>query len=314
MYDSGPTGESSNLNNRMAEQTQRPPNALRDVTAVIVTYNSAEAIGPCLAALDGISCIVVDNASDDDTCSIAGRLRPDALVLRNEGNFGYARAVNRGFENVAGPYGLLLNPDAICTTESLAALRRAFDLYPDAGIVAPLVVDAAGQPSLPVMGPGERTHRPAAFLPEGPFCAWFVVGAAWIFAMDAWRQIGGFDPIIFMYGEDTDLCLRLSARKRAMIIVPEARIAHLGGRSSRVDWRVRWRKDWHMTWSHFYVSGKHGGADEARQEARRTLFRHGFKTLLYVLLLRPKRVLGNLARAHAALTYLRGGGAQTEKR
>ena len=314
MYDNCLISKSSDFPDCMIQQAQqRPtPDAPHDVTAVIVTYNSAGMIGPCLAALRGTPCIIVDNASDDDTCAIARRLRPDALVLRNDKNIGYGRAANRGFESVATPYAILLNPDTICTVEALAPMRRAFDLFPDSGIVAPLLLDAAGKPSLPIMGPRERTHRPAPLPPEAPFCTWFVTAAAWLCAMDAWRKIGGFDPAIFMYGEDVDLCLRMGASGRAMIIVPDARVPHLGGRSSRIDWRVRWRKDWHMTWGHFYVQGKHGEISQARTEAWRILFRHSLKVLLYVVLLRLPRVLGNLARAHAALTYLRNGVAQSD--
>ena len=307
MYDNSLGRESPDFSGGMThpEQQRLNPDAPRDITAVIVTYNSAQTIGPCLAALASIPCVIVDNASDDDTCAIVRRIRPDAVVLRNDENAGFGRAVNRGFENVAGPYGLLLNPDAICTAESLAIMRRAFGRFADAGIVAPLLVDAAGEPSLPVMGPRERTHCSAPFQPEAPFCTWFVTAAAWLCSIDAWRRVGGFDPAIFMYGEDVDLCLRMSTAGRAMIVVPEAQVTHLGGRSSRMDWRVRWRKDWHMTWGHFYVMGKHGDFARARAEARRTLVRHGLKALLYVLLLRPRRVLGNLAKALAAGTYLR---------
>jgi hypothetical protein len=290
------------------EARQRPnPDVPRGVTAVVITYNSAHAIGPCLAALPPIPCIVVDNASDDDTLDVVRKTRPDALVLRNDRNLGYGRAVNRGFDNVATPYALLLNPDAICATDAVAALRRAYDLFPDAGIIVPLLEDSAGRFSLPVMGPRERHHHPATAAPEGPFCTWFVTAAAWLCAIDVWRRIGGFDQVIFMYGEDTDLCLRMSAARRAMIVAPEARVTHLGGRSSWMDWRVRWRKDWHMTWGHFYVMAKHGESAQARDEALRYVIRHGLKALLYVLLLNPKRVLGNFARAHAAFTHLGGG-------
>ncbi len=292
--------------NAMADEAgQRPDrDAPRDVTAVVVTYNSAQVIGPCLAALPPIPCIVVDNASDDDTVEAVRRARPDARVLRNDRNVGFGRAVNRGFENVTTAYGILICPDVVCRDGAIAMLRRACDLHPDAGIIAPLLDDASGRIALPVMGPGERTHRPAPAVPEAPFCTWFVTASVWLCPMDAWRRVGGFDPAIFMYGEDTDLCLRMSRVGRAMIVVPESRVRHLGGRSSRVDWRVRYRKDWHLTWGHLYVMDKHGEATRARADAWRTLVRHGLKTLLYFLLLNPKRTLGNFARAHAAFTHL----------
>lgn len=309
MYDNRPRSKSPEILDAMADEAgQRPDrDAPRDVTAVVVTYNSAAAIGPCLAALPPIPCVVVDNASDDGTLDEVRRVRPDARVLRNDRNVGFGRAVNRGFEAVATPFAFLLNPDALCAGGALAALRRTFDLFPDAGIVVPLLEDASGRIALPVMGPGEINHRPAPDAPEAPFCTWFVTAAAWLCALDAWRRVGGFDPAIFMYGEDADLCLRMSRAGRAMIVVPDARATHFGGRSSRMDWRVRWRKDWHMTWGHLYVLAKHGEQGRARAEARGLVFRHGLKSLLYLFLLNPKRVLGNFARAHAAFAHLVGG-------
>lgn len=277
-----------------------------DITAVVVTYNSAAIIGDCLAALPPIPCVIVDNASDDDTCAIVARARPDATVVRKTANVGFGRAVNEGFAATKTAYALLLNPDAFCPPESLVGLRRAADAYPDAGLIAPLVLDVREAPALPVMGPGEHNHRPADFAPEGPFCTWFVTAAAWLCPMAAWRAVGGFDPAIFMYSEDVDLCLRMTAARRAMIVAPEARVRHLGGRSSRLTWRTRWRKDWHMTWGHLYLGAKWGDAAVTRAQAWRLVGRHGLKALLYVLLARPRRVLGNLARAHAAAAFLRG--------
>lgn len=306
MYDKSPRSKSPEMADGMADAARlRPiPDISRDVTAIIVTYNSAEVIEPCLTSLPAIPCVVIDNASNDDTCAVVRRTRSDALLLRNDRNEGFGRAANRGFESVATPYALLLNPDTTCNAHTLDLLLRATGEFPDAGIVAPLLTDSKGRHSLPVMGPNERTHRPAGDIPAGPFCTWFVTAAAWLCAMNAWRHVGGFDPAIFMYGEDVDLCLRMSRASRAMIVLPDARVTHLGGRSSRMDRRVRWRKDWHMTWGHFYVMGKHGEATRARAEARAHLLRYGWKTLLYVLLLNPKRVVGNFARASAALTYL----------
>jgi GT2 family glycosyltransferase len=98
---------------------------MRQVGIVIVTYNSAEEIGPCLDAsmAEGAEVIVVDNASSDGT--------PDqvrqrgATVVVNPLNRGFAAAVNQGIRLVAAEYILLLNPDAVLKKGSLEPLRAA---------------------------------------------------------------------------------------------------------------------------------------------------------------------------------------------
>ncbi|MBM3565481.1 MAG: glycosyltransferase family 2 protein [Alphaproteobacteria bacterium] len=275
-------------------------------TAVIVTYNSAAVVGECLDVLPPMPCIVVDNDSDDDTLEVVVRIRPDAQIVRQDENVGFGRAANVGFARVATPYAILLNPDAFCPAETVNRLLAAAEAYPDAGIIVPLVLDQNGNSALPVMGPAEHTHRPAETPADGPFCTWFVTAAAWLCPMDSWNKVGGFDPAIFMYGEDVDMCLRMTARRLAMIVVPGAGVRHLGGRSSRPSWRIRWRKDWHMTWGHLYVGTKWRNEAAMRAEARRIIIRHGLRALLYVPLLRPRRMMGNLAKAHAAFAFLRG--------
>src|SRR4051794_8935024 len=100
------------------------------VAIVIVTYNSAAEIGPCLEALrdlEDIEIVVVDNASSDGT--IAELQRHRVTVIVNSQNKGFAAAVNQGVNATGAPFVLLLNPDAQLQrgTESLAALLAPFE-------------------------------------------------------------------------------------------------------------------------------------------------------------------------------------------
>jgi len=45
---------------------------------------------------------------------------------------------------------------------------------------------------------------------------------------EAWKQLGGFDEKIFMYGEDVELCYRASKLGWKVMINPEAEIMHVG--------------------------------------------------------------------------------------
>jgi len=92
----------------------------------VVTYNSAAEIEACLACVRGSTdvdrLIVVDNASSDGSAGAARRAGAD-LVLENDRNVGFARAVNQGLEACAAEYVLLLNPDAVVTGDALSPPR-----------------------------------------------------------------------------------------------------------------------------------------------------------------------------------------------
>src|ERR1035438_9425177 len=95
-----------------------------DVGIVIVTYNSAAEIGPCLdAAITTLAeVVVVDNASSDETLEQI-RSRGATLIV-NHVNRGFAAAVNQGIRSVGADFILLLNPDAVLQG-SIEPLRAA---------------------------------------------------------------------------------------------------------------------------------------------------------------------------------------------
>lgn len=279
----------------------------KEVTVVVVAYNSAAVIGECLRSLSRAArVIVVDNASTDDTREAARAALPSVEIIENPLNMGYGTANNIGFERSRTPYTLLLNPDAVVEDGTLEKLAAAGKEYPEAAVLAPLLIGPEGELELYVMGFGETTHRRQETPPDGDMCTGFIMGAAMLWRMDAWRRLGGFDEAIFLYGEDTDLALRATAAGDSMILVPDARVRHLGGQSEPPSRQARWRKAWHMTWGSLYVMAKHGREREAGNKAWGMIRRHGLKALFYFLVFRPKRFLGNLARAHAAGAFLKG--------
>src|ERR1044072_1111363 len=86
---------------------------MTDIGIVIVTYNSAAEIGPCLdAALrTGSEVVVIDHASTDST--ITELVRRGTRLIANPVNRGFAAAVNQGFAVLNGSHILVLNPDAV---------------------------------------------------------------------------------------------------------------------------------------------------------------------------------------------------------
>lgn len=105
------------------------------VSVVLVTYQSQDCLGACLASLRAavrtcrdMEVILVDNASTDGTWAqieaFAASEANSALfrsvrILRLEENRGYAFANNRGLEMASGDALLLLNPDTEVTPEAI---------------------------------------------------------------------------------------------------------------------------------------------------------------------------------------------------
>jgi len=88
----------------------------RELSIVLITWNSARWLERCVAGIRSQSLaphevIVVDNASSDDSSRMVAELLPDARVLPNESNLGFAVAANQGIAASTGQWVLLLNPD-----------------------------------------------------------------------------------------------------------------------------------------------------------------------------------------------------------
>lgn len=279
----------------------------QDISVVIVVFNSEHVIAQSLTSVkNAAQVILVDNASTDRTVEIARQTLPSVQVIQNPINMGYGTANNIGFEAITTPYGMILNPDAVMTEGAIQHLRAHLEADPACAVCAPLLKSPEGKLELYVMGFQERRHHPMTALPQGPFCTGFIMGAAMLWRMSAWRQLGGFDEAIFLYGEDTDLGLRTIQAGHTMIIEPASIVRHLGGQSERPSKEQQWRRNWQMTWGGLYVSSKWVDKETTRKDARTLICKHGLKALVYIFLLRFNRFHTNYARAHAAWTFLFG--------
>jgi GT2 family glycosyltransferase len=232
-----------------------------DVTAIVVTFDSAHALPECLGALaaDGVPAIVVDNASTDDTVATAER--QGARVIRNARNEGYGRANNIGARGADTEFVLIVNPDCIVDKGAVAALVDAARRYSDTAFFAPRIVEPSGRVFYqPRSLLASYLPNPSGklVLPEGEACAPFFSGACFLIRRGIFLKLGGFDENIFLFYEDDDLCRRLADSGSALIYVPQAVVRHGRGQSSGEKPGRIFASRWHQAWSRAYVSRKYG--------------------------------------------------------
>ena len=233
------------------------------VAYVVVAYRSAGDLPACLDSISadrphGSRIIVVDNASPDDSALVAERHPSRPEILRNAENIGFGRACNQAIGQSGADLVFLVNPDARLRPDATRLLIAAAAM--DVGAVGPRIVDPAGQWSAAAAG-FEPSMRSALghflLLARVPWIGrlfppfqlsgrshaqsvdW-VGGAAMLVRAEPFRDVGGFDPAIFLYGEDIDLCRRLRVGGFSVLYEPQAVVDHDLGGSQGLEQSSRW--------------------------------------------------------------------------
>ncbi len=245
------------------------------VAVLIVNHNAGDALARCVESVLSqdreIRVTVVDNASEDGSADrlhdLFGRLE-NLVVEFNETNRGFSAAVNQAAEAVRDgleSFLLVLNPDCELFPGSLRTLVDALEANPGAALAGPMVVDRHGAPMrgtcrrfpdpwrsfLTFSGlwrlgrfmPAFEGVEPAGELPVEVTEVEAVSGACMMCRKDAFFQAGGMDEGYGLHCEDLDLMYRFRQSGSTCLFVPEARVYHLQGLSSkgRPAW-VHWQK------------------------------------------------------------------------
>ena len=224
------------------------------VSIVIVSFNSARHIVKCLHSVrDAGEIVVVDNASSDDTCAVVAKEAPDAKLIRNRKNRGFAAAVNQGIAAGAHPFVLLLNPDTVLQSSLQPLVEQC--LLPEVGAAGGKLVDQDGQAQA---GFNVRAFpTPTSLLfevflvnriwPANPVNRRYrclnidlnhvrdvdqPAGAFLMIRRDVLKQIAGLDEDFYpIWFEDVDLCLRIRKAGHTIRYVPSCVAQHAGGHS-----------------------------------------------------------------------------------
>jgi GT2 family glycosyltransferase len=179
--------------------------------------------------------VLVDNGSCDGSAEFVQNRYPDALVVRNTRNLGFAKACNQGAEVARGRLIAFLNNDVrlrrdwldrmvTCLDESGASCVGSRILSWDGARIdferaAMTFVGGGMQPGFgdPV-DPARHIDQPQDLL--------FACAGAMLIEREAFREVGGFDEDYFAFFEDVDLGWRLWLLGHRVVLSPEAVAYH----------------------------------------------------------------------------------------
>jgi len=242
-----------------------------DLAIVIVNWNVRALLEACLASvyeslknshLTG-EVWVVDNASMDGSAEMVRERFPQARLMANETNVGFAAANNQalramGFASAEHPdlprYVLLLNPDTELLNEALTTMVRFLDENPQAGVAGAKLLYPDGRLQHSAFGFPTLAQALLDFFPlhhrllnsrlngrylrrlyerGEPFTVDHPLGAALMARGEAIQQVGLLDERFFIYCEEIDWCMRMKKAGWGVYCVPRAEVVHHEARSTR---------------------------------------------------------------------------------
>src|SRR3989344_2972105 len=254
------------------------------LSILIVSWNTRDMLVKCLNSIVKnepsfeYEIIVVDNGSRDGTVETVTSFfghNKRIRVIPSLKNLGFARANNLAYENSAGEYILMLNPDTEVQDDALQTLVDYLAGHPGVGIVGPKLVNPDGSlqesvrrfpdvwSSLLVFSGLHRFIRPRRYLMDGFDYGQTagvdqVMGAALLTRRKIIQELGFLDPKFYLWYEEVDFCRRVKSRGYEIKYYPKAVVMHARAQSfSQLD--VYERKKI-VARSLLYYFRKNGGA------------------------------------------------------
>lgn len=221
------------------------------VTIIIVSWNGLLYLRKFLPSIQRIKykrfeIILVDNHSSNGTMDYVSQDFPEVQIIRNKENLGFAEANNIGFRRAKGDLILFCNNDVEVEDDFLGKLVEELKKDEKLGGVQPKIV---------LMNENNKLDSVAGFLTNSGFLLHYGIykdekdykynrkldiysakGACMLFKREVIEKVGLFDKDFFAYFEETDFCHRIWLAGYKIRYIPEAKIYHLmGGTSKDID-------------------------------------------------------------------------------
>lgn len=254
-----------------------------DVAVILINYNSAKHTINCVESVinktsNDISCqiIITDNRSEIDDYNLlkdyCEKLNCPHLELhRSEINIGFGGGNMYGVKYTNAEYFLFLNNDTYFLNDCISIVKKHLDSNSNIGIAgaqafkengdfmisldhfASPVREILGRSFMELTNPKKYPKRKKKY--TEPLQVNFVPGSFMFVRAKDFYEAGGFDTNIFLYYEETDLCIRLLKNNKPAFLIPDAHFVHLHGASTEKSLVIK--KE--LKISLLYVIQKHYG-------------------------------------------------------
>lgn len=268
-----------------------------DIAIILINYNSSEHSINCIRSIiDKTSketyyqIIITDNCSQKEDylnlkrfCEQANY--PNLEFHRNTINSGFGAGNMFGTQYANSKYLAFVNNDTLFKNDCLTILKKALDTNSNIGIAgaqaykesgdfmisldhfASPIREIIGRSFLEIINPKKYPNRKKRH--TNPTQVNFIPGSFMFTRTIDFNEVGGFDTNIFLYYEETDLCIRLAKNEKFAYLIPDAEFIHFHGASTAKSMSIK--KE--LKISLLYIIRKHYGF-------------FGHKVVLYFLIIK----------------------------
>jgi len=209
------------------------------VSIIILNYNSGDFLLKCVESVfktqyNNFEVLVVDNASIDNSHKKCKEKFNTIQLIENKKNLGYCEGNNKGIQNAKGDFLAILNPDTIVEPTWLAELITAYIKYGE-GVYQPKILSLYDKHTLQSTGnmihlfgfgfardKGEVDNNQRNKEEQIGYAS----GTCLFTSKDVFKKVGLFDPFLFLYHDDLDLCWRAAQIGIKCYYIPTAIIYH----------------------------------------------------------------------------------------
>ncbi|MGL5051542.1 MAG: glycosyltransferase family 2 protein, partial [Fusobacteriaceae bacterium] len=196
-----------------------------------------------------------DNDSKDGSHEYFSNLALDNFkYIQSGSNLGFGKANNLGYKIATGKNIFLLNTDTLLVNNAIDILYDEISKDSKIGVVGGNLYDVDMKPAhsflkemyslktelgfilnIPqkIIGALKSQKRLDFNYTENIIEVGYITGADMMIKRECIEKVGFFDPDFFMYFEETELTSRIKKIGYKVLSVPQAKIIHLEGKSSK---------------------------------------------------------------------------------
>ncbi len=220
------------------------------IAVIILNYNGKDLTADCVSCFERFPhdyiLIVVDNGSWNGDGQFIKSMFPHIHLIESKENLGFAGGNNLGIEyalDLGSEFVLLLNNDTLFDEDFIPPLIAELERDHTVGAVQPKIffnhdrhlIWNGGGVFNPWLGLsytiGEGTLDQGRF--QSSKKVDWITGCCILVRSNVIREVGLMDHRFFMYQEDVDWSLRMRNQGYSLGYVPEAKIYHIAGASSK---------------------------------------------------------------------------------
>ena len=219
------------------------------IAVVILNWNGVKLLEQFLPSVIQYSTeatiYVADNASSDNSISFIQEHFPSVKIIKNSGNYGFAKGYNNALKKIDAEIFALINSDIEVTENWLLPILETFENEKKTAIIQPKILDFKNKEYFEYAGAAGGFINKYGY----PYCRgrifetvekdygqyddsselFWASGACFFIRSEVYQELEGFDESFFAHQEEIDLCWRAINEGHIIKFNSKSIVYHVGG-------------------------------------------------------------------------------------